>query len=92
MNDWIEELHKEWKYRYNHPENKVHKSYLIAQILRENLPSDDKFEEQRLTSFALAMPDKYKTDDAILSYRNYYMTEKRPICAWKTGKIPSWFK
>ncbi len=89
----IEELHKEWKYRYNHPENKVHKSYLIAQILRENLPSDDKFEEQRLTSFALAMPDKYKTDDAILSYRNYYMSqEKQKIASWKKKREkPDWY-
>ena len=88
----IEELHKEWKYRYNHPENKVHKSYLIAQILRENLPSDDKFEEQRLTSFALAMPDKYKTDDAILSYRNYYMSqEKQKIASWKKRNPPPWY-
>jgi hypothetical protein len=89
----IEELHKEWKYRYNHPENKVHKSYLIAQILRENLPSDDKFEEQRLTSFALAMPDKYKTDDAILSYRNYYMSqEKHKIASWKKKREkPDWY-
>jgi hypothetical protein len=33
----------------------------VAQLLKENVPTDDKFEEQRLTPFALAMPDKYKT-------------------------------
>ena len=89
----IEELHNEWKFRYNHPELKFHKSYLIAQIVRENLPSDDKFEFQRLTPFALAMPDKYKTDDPVLSYRNYYMSEeKQRIASWKKKRDkPEWY-
>ena len=37
--DLVEELHKEWRYRYDHPDTKFHKSYLVAQILRSNLPS-----------------------------------------------------
>ena len=72
--DLVEELHKEWRYRYDHPDTKFHKSYLVAQILRANLPSPEKFEAEGLTQFALAMPDKYKTDDPIQSYRNYYMS------------------
>ena len=89
----IDELHNEWKYRYNHAESKIHKSYLIAQILKDNVPSDDKFEFQRLTPFALAMPDKYKSDDAILSYRNYYMSEeKQKIASWKKKREkPEWY-
>jgi hypothetical protein len=89
----IEELHNEWKYRYNHPIDKMHKSYLVAQILKNNIPSDDKFEEKGLTPFALAMPDKYKTDDPVVSYRNYYMSEeKQKIASWKKkrGK-PEWY-
>jgi len=89
----IEELHNEWKYRYNHPETKIHKSYLVAQLLKNNVPSDDKFEEQRLTPFALAMPDKYKSEDPILSYRNYYMSEeKQKIASWKKKREkPEWY-
>ena len=89
----IEELHNEWKFRYNHPESKIHKSYLVALLLKENVPGDDKFEEQRLTSFALAMPDKYKTDDPVLSYRNYYMSEeKQKIASWKKKREkPEWY-
>ena len=80
----VEELHNEWKFRYNHPDSKIHKSYQIAQLLKMHLPEEDVFEEQRLTPFALAMPDKYKTDDAVLSYRNYYMSEeKQKIACWK---------
>ena len=92
--DLIEELHKEWKYRYNHPENKNHKSYVMAQILKEHLPTDDKFEYQCLTPFALAMPDKYKSEDAVLSYRNYYMSEeKQKIASWKKKREkPKWYK
>ena len=67
----IDEMHKEWKYRYNHPEDKNHKSYVMAQILKEHLPTDDKFEYKGLTAFAQAMPDKYKSDDAVVSYRKY---------------------
>jgi hypothetical protein len=66
----------------------------MAQILKDNMPSDDKFEEQRLTPFALAMPDKYKSDDAVLSYRNYYMSEeKQKIASWKKKRErPEWYK
>jgi hypothetical protein len=91
--DLIDELHKEWKFRYGHPESKIHKSYIIAMYLRENIPSDDKFPEERLTPFALAMPDQYKSDDPVLSYRNYYMSEeKQRIASWnkKRGK-PEWY-
>jgi hypothetical protein len=69
--DLVEELHKEWRYRYQHSDTKFHKSYLMAQILRANVPSLDKFEAEGLTPFALAMPDKYKTADPVESYRNY---------------------
>jgi hypothetical protein len=89
----IDALHEEWKYRYNHSEFKVHKSYVIAQILRENIPNDDKFEEQRLTPFALAMPDKFKTENPVISYRNYYMSEeKQKIASWKKKREkPNWY-
>jgi len=90
----IDSLHNEWKFRYNHPESKMHKSYFIAQLLKTHLPKEDAFEEKGLTSFALAMPDKYKTDDAVLSYRNYYMSEeKQKIATWKKKRErPTWYK
>jgi hypothetical protein len=91
--DLIEELHKEWRYRYNHPETKQHKSYLMSLILKENIPDDDKFEEYGLTPFALAMPDKYKSEDPVEAYRNYYMSEeKQRIATWKKRrKRPDWY-
>ena len=91
--DLIEELHTEWRFRYGHPDTKYHKSYLVSLILRENIPCEDKFEEKELTPFALAMPDKYKTHDAVESYRNYYMSEeKQKIASWKKKREkPEWY-
>jgi hypothetical protein len=55
----------------------------MAQILRANMPSPDKFLKEGLTQFALPMPDKYKTADPIESYRNYYMSEdKQRFVTW----------
>ena len=91
--DLAEELHNEWRFRYGHPETKIHQSYRVAMFLRENIPREDAFEEVGLTPFALAMPDKYKSDDPVLSYRNYYMSEeKQKIASWckKRGK-PAWY-
>jgi hypothetical protein len=89
--DLVEELHNEWRFRYGHPETKFHKSYLIAQILRDNIPMT--FPEIGLTRFALAMPDVYKTDDPVESYRNYYMSEeKQKIASWKKKRTkPDWY-
>ena len=92
--DLIEELHDEWRFRYSHPESKFHKSYLMAMVLKNHMPSDDKFEELELTPFALAMPSQYKSDDPVKSYREYYMSEeKQKIASWKKGRSkPEWYE
>jgi hypothetical protein len=66
----------------------------MALVLRENIPSDDKFEEIGLTPFALAMPQEYKTEDPVESYRNYYMSEeKQKIASWKKCREkPEWYR
>jgi hypothetical protein len=96
--DHIDALHNEWKYRYAHPDSKIHKSYLVAQIIRQNIPADHMFpspESRGLTSFALAMPDQYKDPlgDAVASYRAYYMSpEKTRIAKWaKRRSAPAWW-
>jgi len=54
--------------------------------------ADDGCAESGLTPFALAMPDEYRSDDAVESYRDYYIAEKHAICEWnKTRTAPSWF-
>lgn len=91
LNNWIwlrnmtYELHEEWKHRYNH-KNKIHKSFeVVCSLSVPNLPDIE------MTSFALAMPDKYKTNDAVNSYRKYYKDEKNHLATWKNREIPEWY-
>ena len=48
--DLIDELHNEWRYRYGHPTTKIHKAYLVAQILKENIPDENKTVESNVFS------------------------------------------
>ena len=80
-------LHEEWHFRYGHPSTKFHKSFTVVESL--TVP---KLPEIEMTPFALAMPDKYKCDDAVTAYRNYYMGDKRDISTWKKREQPEWFK
>ena len=89
--DLVDEMHKEWRFRYNHPDTKFHKSYLVAQYLRQHIPDADVFPEQRLTPFAQAMPDQYRCEDAVVAYRKYYLGEKARFAKWKNVNPPSWF-
>lgn len=50
------------------------------------------FSQVFLTPFALCMPDEYKSNDAVVSYRNFYLEEKRNIAEWKLGNEPVWWK
>ena len=90
----VEALHTEWRFRYGHPDTKFHKSYLMVMILKENMPSDDVFDEKGLTEFAMAMPVEYKSENVVESYRNYYMSEeKQKIASWNKGREkPSWYR
>ena len=101
--DLIDAMHTEWKYRYEHPAQKQHKSYVVAQYLRQNIPPAAAFERVKvpgiMTPFALAMPDEFKVRvaagvyDAVASYRSYYLSEpKRWIAKWgKLRGMPVWY-
>jgi hypothetical protein len=89
----VDAMHDEWKFRYDHPEEKMHKSYVVAKYLREYAPSADKFPSVGLTTFALAMPPECKREDPIESYRTYYQSaEKQKIASWKKRDKPTWYK
>ena len=79
-------LHEEWKVRYKHPPSKLHKAYdVILKLPKPILP------EIGLTPFVQAMPDKYKSDDVVKSYREYYRKEKVGFATWKNREVPKWF-
>jgi len=78
------ELSKEYTYRYN----KHHKSTDVIQWCLNNLPN---IPDIGFTPPALAMPDQYKVDDFVQSYRNYYIGEKKGFATWKNREVPYWF-
>lgn len=44
------------------------------------------------TPFAQAMPSQYKTENAVIAYRNYYFNEKKRFAQWKKNReIPVWW-
>ena len=89
----VDAMHDEWKFRYNHPAEKMHKSYIVAKYLREYAPTADKFLLIGLTTFALAMPIECKREDPIESYRIYYQSkEKQKIASWKKREKPVWYE
>lgn len=82
----LQDLHKEWQFRFNHPENKLHKSFEVAM----NLPVP-KLPMQPITPFAQAMPEKYRNENAVKAYRDYYNGDKQHLAAWKKREKPPWF-
>jgi hypothetical protein len=79
------ELCNEYTYRYG----KRHKSQEVIEwcvVNKLNIP------DIGLTEQPMAMPDQYKTNSVVESYRNYYMGEKSGIASWKNREVPNWFK
>ena len=65
-----------------------HKSYNLVW----QLPYFDELPNNGFVEPPMAMPKHLHTDDVVLSYRNYYMTEKRNMASWKTREKPEWWK
>ena len=78
------ELGKEYTYRYG----KRHKSIDVINwciINKPNIP------DIGFTTPARAMPDEFKVDSVVESYRNYYMGAKINLASWKNREKPFWF-
>jgi hypothetical protein len=79
------ELGKEYTYRYG----KRHKSIDVINwciINKPNIP------DIGFTTPAMAMPDEFKVDSVVESYRNYYMGAKKELASWKKREKPLWFR
>jgi hypothetical protein len=78
------ELCKEYTFRYG----KTHKCEAIINWCIENKPS---LPSVPMTAPALAMPDECKVEgDTVLSYRNYYIKDKKHLHSWKSRSVPEW--
>lgn len=79
------ELGKEYTYRYG----KKHKSIEVIEWCIVNKPN---IPDIGFTEPAKAMPEEYKVDSVVESYRNYYMGAKNGFASWKNREKPYWFK
>lgn len=78
------ELCKEYTYRYG----KRHKCQDVIEWAKtQNLQVG----KSDITPFALAMPDDFKTNSGVESYRNYYVGAKSHIANWKLRNKPTWY-
>jgi hypothetical protein len=78
------ELGKEYTYRYG----KKHKSIEVIEWCIVNKPN---IPDIGFTTPAMAMPDEFKVDSVVESYRNYYMGAKISLASWKNREKPFWF-
>lgn len=85
--DWLCDLLRELTIEYTHRYSKVH-SYAPLLGVLWNKPNS--IPEIGLTSVRLAMPDEYKTEDAVESYREYYRKGKTELLQYKNREIPTW--
>ena len=77
-------LCREYTYRYGKRHAcEVHLRWLFRQ--KPALPHVGR------TRPALAMPDEFKCDDVVQSYRNYYQGAKANLAKWTKRDIPSWW-
>ena len=79
-------LAEEYTYRYGKRHSCLN-GILQMQGLTDVIPYG------KLTSFAQAMPDEYKDDDAVIAYKKYYWYDKRKNISmtWKCDRKPLWF-
>ncbi len=84
LNDYADEIGKEYVKRYK-------KSHATIDVLKE-LPTPP-LANISLTEFPSIVPDKYKMEDTVESYRNLYIHEKSKNATWNKGtNPPNWYK
>lgn len=83
-NLWLEML-SEYTYRYSKKHSAERMREVFSQVPK-NLPN-----KGWLSDPTPAMPNEYKVSNAIQSYRNFYIAEKRSFATWKNRTVPDWF-
>ena len=63
----------------------------VYEFLLKEYSADENDDNDRLTPFVKAMPDKYKNDDAVKAYRDYYLGDKWEFATWKARREPDWW-
>lgn len=86
LNNLALALCTEYTYRYG----KIHKCQSMLEQFDVS-SSKMKISNVGIMPFAKCMPDKYKVDDAVESYRNYYRGDKAYIARWTKRDPPEWW-
>ena len=86
--NWLIEHGLEMCEEYTRRYDRLHKTQSVIEYCRDSSigPTSD----PGLTPFKLAMPSQYKGDDAVKSYRDYYIGEKSRFAKWKIEQ-PLWW-
>tara|TARA_B110000444_G_C18684343_1_gene521253 strand:- start:73 stop:693 length:621 start_codon:yes stop_codon:yes gene_type:complete len=83
----IVELNAEYRWRYEKDDDHDHATMIVLKAIDHR-----RFETNGLMPFAQAMPNEYKNaNDAVLSYRSFYLNEKSSFATWKKREAPHWW-
>jgi len=76
---------------YTRRYGKVHKSQAVIQECMDKIVPLPLYKLNR-TPHPLCMPDEYKSDDAVESYRRFYIADKAGLAQWnKITPAPPWW-
>jgi hypothetical protein len=85
---WLYNLFIELMNEYTHRYSKLHKCAGMIPYLK-NTPAN--ITKGELTEFQKAMPEDCKVEDAVQSYRNYYIHYKNAFARWTNRNTPYWY-
>lgn len=87
--DLARELDSEFRYRFNHEVS--HKSWrMLADMDKLNMLQRYLPKLGSISPPALAMPEEYRTEDAVHSYRLYYRLDKQHLLKYSKRERPEW--
>jgi len=94
---WLYEHGMELCREYSHRYGRQHKSQAVIEkclllAVSENIPEDhfSLMLDRQLTPHPLCMPEQYKVESVVESYRAYYIGEKMRFAEWKRNR-PVWW-
>ena len=79
------------RFQKNNAEKKDHKCRSILNECLKVLDATSLITGLRKTPHPLCMPDEYKTDNVVESYRYFYNMEKCDFATWKYSDPPQWW-
>lgn len=101
---WVGESSANWNWlchhglgiarEYTSRYGKIHKCQVYVQNLLDRTLEiwNDNLPYENHTPFVQCMPELYKSDNAVISYRNYFCGEKQHLAQWKAPSMqPNWF-